>query len=96
MGYHMINIIKSYIRDRSGAAAAEYALILAIVGAGIAVAAGSWVQPSRLRSTRHDRHLKGLRTQCFRKLPAACLFEGLLRLCSNNGVHMCIIVNLRP
>lgn len=36
----MLNIIKSYIRDESGAAAAEYALILAIVGAGIAVAAG--------------------------------------------------------
>jgi len=28
-----------FIRDESGAAAAEYALILAIVGAGIAVAA---------------------------------------------------------
>jgi pilus assembly protein Flp/PilA len=32
--------ILSFIRDESGAAAAEYALILAIVGAGIAVAAG--------------------------------------------------------
>jgi pilus assembly protein Flp/PilA len=39
-GFHMLNIIKSYLRDESGAAAAEYALILAIVGAGIAVAAG--------------------------------------------------------
>jgi len=38
-GFHMLNIIKSFIRDESGAAAAEYALILAIVGAGIAVAA---------------------------------------------------------
>jgi len=36
----MFNFLKSFIRDESGAAAAEYALILAIVGAGIAVAAG--------------------------------------------------------
>jgi len=36
----MRNFLKSFIRDESGAAAAEYALILAIVGAGIAVAAG--------------------------------------------------------
>ena len=35
----MINILKSFIRNESGAAAAEYALILAIVGAGIAFAA---------------------------------------------------------
>ena len=35
----MTNFIKSFIRDESGAAAAEYALILAIVGAGIALAA---------------------------------------------------------
>ena len=34
----MLNFIHSFIRDESGAAAAEYALILAIVGAGIAVA----------------------------------------------------------
>jgi pilus assembly protein Flp/PilA len=39
MGYHMRNFLRSFIRDESGAAAAEYALILAIVGAGIAVAA---------------------------------------------------------
>ena len=31
----------SFIKDESGASAAEYALILAIVGAGIAVAAGA-------------------------------------------------------
>lgn len=31
----------SFLRDESGASAAEYALILAIVGAGIAVAAGT-------------------------------------------------------
>ena len=35
----MRNFLKSFIRDESGAAAAEYALILAIVGAGIAIAA---------------------------------------------------------
>jgi pilus assembly protein Flp/PilA len=40
MGFNMRNLIQSFIRDESGAAAAEYALILAIVGAGIAVAAG--------------------------------------------------------
>lgn len=37
----MLNLLESFIRDESGAAAAEYALILAIVGAGIAVAAGA-------------------------------------------------------
>lgn len=35
----MTNLIRTFVRDESGAAAAEYALILAIVGAGIAVAA---------------------------------------------------------
>jgi len=39
MGFFMRNIIKSYLSDESGAAAAEYALILAIIGAGIATAA---------------------------------------------------------
>ena len=34
----MRNFISSFIHDESGAAAAEYALILAIVGAGIALA----------------------------------------------------------
>lgn len=38
-GFDMRNFIESFIRDESGAAAAEYALILAIVGAGIATAA---------------------------------------------------------
>ena len=37
----MRNFLSSFIRHESGAAAAEYALILAIVGAGIAVAAGN-------------------------------------------------------
>ena len=35
----MINFVKSFIMDESGASAAEYALILAIVGSAIAVAA---------------------------------------------------------
>ncbi|HTH28221.1 MAG TPA: Flp family type IVb pilin [Sphingobium sp.] len=34
-----MTLIKSFWNDRSGAAAAEYALILAIVGSAIAVAA---------------------------------------------------------
>jgi len=34
----MDNLLKSFIRDETGAAAAEYALILAIIGAGVAVA----------------------------------------------------------
>lgn len=37
----MRNLLKSFLRDESGAAAAEYALILAIVGAGIALAASN-------------------------------------------------------
>jgi pilus assembly protein Flp/PilA len=36
--FKMGKIIASFARDESGAAAAEYALILAIVAAGIAVA----------------------------------------------------------
>jgi pilus assembly protein Flp/PilA len=39
MGFDMRDFLSTFIRDESGAAAAEYALILAIVGAGIAVAA---------------------------------------------------------
>jgi pilus assembly protein Flp/PilA len=35
---HHMSKIKSFIRDESGAAAAEYALILAIVATGIAAA----------------------------------------------------------
>jgi pilus assembly protein Flp/PilA len=35
----MINFLKSFVRDESGASAAEYALILAIVGVGIGAAA---------------------------------------------------------
>ena len=35
----MLNFVKSFVSDESGASAAEYALILAIVGTGIAVAA---------------------------------------------------------
>jgi pilus assembly protein Flp/PilA len=37
----MLNLLKTFVRNESGAAAAEYALILAIVGAGIAIAAGA-------------------------------------------------------
>jgi len=32
-------MFKTFLRDESGASAAEYALILAVVGAGIAIAA---------------------------------------------------------
>jgi pilus assembly protein Flp/PilA len=35
----MTKFFRSFVRDESGAAAAEYALILAIVGAGIAAGA---------------------------------------------------------
>ena len=35
----MRNFIKSFVTDQSGAAAAEYVLILAIVGAGIGAGA---------------------------------------------------------
>lgn len=36
----MTNFLANFVRDESGAAAAEYVLILAIVGAG--VAGGAW------------------------------------------------------
>lgn len=35
----MLNFIKLYVSDESGASAAEYALILSVVGSAIAVAA---------------------------------------------------------
>ncbi|PKB14513.1 pilus assembly protein Flp/PilA [Novosphingobium kunmingense] len=35
----MTKFVRDFVRDETGAAAAEYALILAIVGAGIATAA---------------------------------------------------------
>jgi pilus assembly protein Flp/PilA len=35
----MTNVIKNFVTDEVGASAAEYALILAIVGTGIAAAA---------------------------------------------------------
>jgi len=38
-GLVMKQSLLNFLRDESGAAAAEYALILAIVGAGIAIAA---------------------------------------------------------
>ena len=37
----MKNFLKNFVRDESGASAAEYALILAIIGGGIALAAGN-------------------------------------------------------
>ena len=37
----MVKFVKSFIRDESGASAAEYALILAVIGSIIAVAAFS-------------------------------------------------------
>ena len=39
-GYYMSKIVQ-FLNDESGASAAEYALILAIVGAGIALAAST-------------------------------------------------------
>lgn len=35
----MKNVIKNFINDETGASAAEYALILAVVGAGIVIGA---------------------------------------------------------
>ncbi len=35
----MVKFVTSFLRDESGASAAEYALILAVVGSAIAVAA---------------------------------------------------------
>ena len=35
----MKNFLKNFVRDESGASAAEYVLILAIVGSGIAIGA---------------------------------------------------------
>jgi pilus assembly protein Flp/PilA len=35
----MVKFVKSFVMDESGASAAEYALILAIIGTAIAVAA---------------------------------------------------------
>jgi pilus assembly protein Flp/PilA len=35
----MTKLVKNFLKDESGAAAAEYALILAIVGSGLALAA---------------------------------------------------------
>ena len=40
-GFSVKQFLISLLQDESGAAAAEYALILGILGAGIAVAAGN-------------------------------------------------------
>jgi pilus assembly protein Flp/PilA len=37
----MGGLIKSFLRDESGSAAAEYALLVSLIGTGIAFAAGS-------------------------------------------------------
>jgi pilus assembly protein Flp/PilA len=36
-----MNLIKNFVQDETGAAAAEYALILAVIGAGIYLAAST-------------------------------------------------------
>jgi pilus assembly protein Flp/PilA len=36
----MTKLIKKFFRNEDGASAAEYALILAVIGGGIAIAAG--------------------------------------------------------
>lgn len=38
-GVQTMNLIKTFVRNEDGAAAAEYALILAVIGAGIYLAA---------------------------------------------------------
>lgn len=45
----MKNFIKTFLADESGASAAEYALILAIVGAGIGLAA--WTLGNQIQVT---------------------------------------------
>lgn len=35
----MMNFLRTFVRDDAGASAAEYALIVAVIGTGIAVAA---------------------------------------------------------
>ena len=50
----MIKFVTSFVTDESGASAAEYALILAIVGSAIALAAiglGSAIKTSITRAT---------------------------------------------
>ena len=50
----MVKFVKSFVNDESGASAAEYTLILAIVGSAIALAAiglGQAVQTSITRAT---------------------------------------------
>ena len=41
LGYNTMNKLVAFLKDESGASAAEYALILAIVGIGIVLAAKS-------------------------------------------------------
>ena len=44
-----MNTLIKMLKDEFGASAAEYALILAIVGTGIAIAASAWVARSAIR-----------------------------------------------
>ena len=47
-GVNKMTFVKTFLRDESGASAAEYALILAIVGAAIGVAAYSLGQEVKI------------------------------------------------
>jgi len=58
----MTKLIKNFLTDNSGAAAAEYALILAVIGSGIAVAAmalGTEIQTAITRTTGELRTANG-------------------------------------
>lgn len=58
----MTNFIKTFVQDESGASAAEYALILAIVGVGIGAAAfalGSNVQTAITRASTQVSNCNG-------------------------------------
>ena len=41
MGFHMLKVVRSFWIDEAGAAAAEYAMILAVVAIAIFAAAGT-------------------------------------------------------
>jgi len=61
----MKNFLKSFLADESGASAAEYALILAVVGAGIVLAAGYLgTQISRAMSGAGDAICGGTDSIC--------------------------------
>lgn len=68
----MKNFLKNFVRDESGASAAEYALILAIVGTGIALAA--WNLGDAVRGAMSDATtcISGTTTASPGSPPAAC------------------------